>query len=132
MFNQHNQQTARPNGTFVVIFELEVEEGKSDEYLEIAQALKAELSHIEGFISIERFRSLTSPNKMLSLSSWESEAAIQNWRNKQSHRAGQQKGREEIFAQYRLRVAYVMRDYGMFEREQAPDDSRVAFDCEEA
>jgi heme-degrading monooxygenase HmoA len=79
---------------------------------------------VDGFISIERFQSLTNPDKLLSLSFWRDEAAVAQWRNIERHRQTQQFGREQAFADYRLRVAGVLRDYGMNEREQAPQDSR--------
>lgn len=110
----------------VVIFEVWPAEGRSAEYLELAAALRPELEKIDGFVSIERFQSLTEPGKILSLSFWRDEAAIASWRALKSHRAAQAKGRAGIFGDYRLRVAGVVRDYGMFERDQAPEDSRAA------
>lgn len=105
-----------------VIFELEPKEGKRAEYLDTAAALKSELELIEGFVSIERFESLGSPGKLLSLSFFEDEAAVKRWRTYAAHRAAQQKGRSRIFTDYRLRVAEVKRDYGMFDRDQVPTD----------
>ena len=107
-----------------VIFEVVPAPGRSQEYLDLAAALKPELEKIDGFISIERFASLTNEGKVLSLSVWRDEEAVKRWRNLEAHRAAQAKGRGGIFADYRLRVAEVIRDYGMFEREQAPADSR--------
>lgn len=107
-----------------VIFEVIPATGKRDEYLDLAAQLKPELSKIEGFISIERFQSLTNPEKILSLSFWENEESIQKWRNLEMHRAAQKKGRSGVFADYRLRVAVVERDYGMQAREQVPADSK--------
>jgi heme-degrading monooxygenase HmoA len=109
-----------------VIFEVVPAEGRKDDYLGLAAALKAELEAMEGFVSVERFQSLTNPGKMLSLSFWRDEAALLAWRNRPGHRAAQEAGRKGIFADYRLRVAAVIRDYGMFERAQAPADSRAA------
>lgn len=109
-----------------VIFEVWPAEGRRDTYLGLAAALRQELESIDGFISVERFESLTEPGKMLSLSFFRDEAAVIEWRNRAAHRATQGKGRGGVFANYRLRVASVMRDYGMFEREEAPDDSRRA------
>ena len=83
------------------------------------------LDGIDGFISIERFQSLADPEKVLSLSFWRDEAAVEQWRKLDAHRAAQAKGRNAIFADYRLRVAAVLRDYGMAERADAPDDSRA-------
>ena len=107
-----------------VIFEVVPAAGKRDEYLDIAARLKSELIGIEGFISIERFQSLVDPEKILSLSFWESEASVRAWRNREMHRAAQAAGRAFVFADYRLRVALVERDYGMNDRAEAPPDSR--------
>ncbi|MCV0396543.1 MAG: antibiotic biosynthesis monooxygenase [Rhizobiaceae bacterium] len=108
-----------------VIFEVWPAEGRRDTYLALAAALRAELETIDGFISVERFESLTEPGKMLSLSFFRDEEAVKAWRNRATHRATQGKGRAGVFADYRLRVASVLRDYGMFERDEAPDDSRA-------
>lgn len=107
-----------------VIFEVIPAREKRGEYLDLAAKLKPELSRIEGFISIERFQSLTDPDKILSLSFWEDEESIAEWRNFEEHRAAQNKGRSSVFADYRLRIAGVIRDYGMSDREQAPNDSK--------
>jgi len=107
-----------------VIFELQPADGQRDAYLGLAASLKPLLEEIDGFISIERFQSLADPQKLLSLSFWRDEAAVQQWRNLEPHRLAQSKGRENVLADYRLRVADVVRDYGMTEREQAPADSR--------
>lgn len=108
-----------------VIFEVLPAEGRRQEYLDLAQQLRPELERIDGFISVERFQSIADPGKMLSLSFWRDEAALAAWRNHAGHRRTQAKGRAGIFRDYRLRIAGVMRDYGMHERrEQAPDDSR--------
>lgn len=107
-----------------VIFEvLPTDDGKAG-YLEIAAELKQHLADIPGFISIERFQSLVDPGKILSLSFWEDEAAIARWRNLEVHRAAQARGREQLFRDYRIRVASVLRDYSLNAREEAPDDSR--------
>lgn len=106
-----------------VIFEVEPADGKMQEYLEIAASLRPELEKIDGFISIERFQSLTDEGKILSLSFFENEAAIAQWRNLETHRAAQTKGRTSVFSGYRLRIAGVIRDYGLNDREQAPADS---------
>ena len=108
-----------------VIFEVEPAEGRTDDYLHHAARLRPMLEAMPGFISVERFRSLTDPAKLLSLSFWEDETAVARWRNHEGHRATQAAGRAGIFAGYRLRVAAVLRDYGMNEREQAPEDSRA-------
>lgn len=107
-----------------VIFEAMPGEGQWNEYLDIAAALKPELSKINGFISVERFQSMADPGKVLSLSFWTDEAAVADWRNRSMHREAQEKGRNGIFSNYRLRVAIVVRDYGKNERDQAPTDSR--------
>jgi heme-degrading monooxygenase HmoA len=108
-----------------VIFEVEPAEGKRDAYLGIAADLKPLLESIDGFISVERFQSLTDPDRMLSLSFWRDEEAVKAWRNTGEHRQAQQAGRGGIFAGYRLRIAHVVRDYGMEERAEAPADSRA-------
>lgn len=109
-----------------VIFEVEPSEGHKQEYLDIAAELRPLLSQIDGFISVERFQSLSNPSKILSLSFFKDEAAIKSWRQLEKHRGAQSAGRKGVFANYRLRVAGVIRDYGMFEREQAPEDSQLA------
>ena len=106
-----------------VIFEVIPNEGKKEEYLDIAASLRPELDHIEGFISIERFQSFSNPEKVLSLSFWKDEESIQQWRNLEMHRHAQAKGRNEVFKDYHLRIATVVRDYGMFERKETPKDS---------
>jgi heme-degrading monooxygenase HmoA len=103
-----------------VIFEAEPREGQQEAYLAIAAELRPELAGIDGFISIERFQSLADPGKVLSLSWWRDEAAVAEWRRFERHRAAQRAGRERIFRDYRLRVAQVLRDYGMQDRGQAP------------
>ncbi|UGQ47177.1 antibiotic biosynthesis monooxygenase family protein [Massilia endophytica] len=108
-----------------VIFEvLPHAEGKQ-QYLDIAAGLRPLLEEIDGFISIERFQSLSDPSKVLSLSFFRDEEAIAQWRQLEAHRGAQKAGRGELFRDYRLRIAHVVRDYGMTEREQAPRDSRV-------
>jgi heme-degrading monooxygenase HmoA len=108
-----------------VIFEVTPAEGAKDDYLEIAAGLRDMLTEVEGFISVERFQSLTNPEKLLSLSFFEDEAAVQRWRALTKHRAAQARGRGGVFADYRLRVAEVKRDYGMTDRAEAPQDSRA-------
>ena len=107
-----------------VIFEAQPQPGKRDAYLDAAASLRPLLADIEGFVSIERFESLTQPGKILSLSFWRDEGAVRQWRNVEAHRRIQDAGRNSIFADYRLRVAEVMRDYGMDDRAEAPLDSR--------
>ncbi len=109
-----------------VIFEVEPAEGRQEDYLAIAASLAEELRGMDGFISIERFQSLTNPGKLLSLSFWRDEAAVAAWRNRDRHREAQAEGRAGIFTTYRIRVAEVLRDYSLTERDQAPADSRAA------
>jgi heme-degrading monooxygenase HmoA len=111
-----------------VIFEVRPAAGRTDDYLGLAAALRRDLESIDGFISVERFQSLTDPDKLLSLSFWRDEAAVRAWRNTARHRDAQQAGRGGIFADYRLRIAAVVRDYGMTERAEAPEDSRAVHD----
>jgi heme-degrading monooxygenase HmoA len=107
-----------------VIFEVWPRPEHRQEYLDIAANLRRHLETIDGFISVERFESLSEPGKLLSLSFWRDEAAVRAWRNLDAHRAAQSRGRAEIFTDYRLRVAGILRDYGMTERTDVPDDSR--------
>ena len=111
-----------------VIFEVFPADGKRDTYLNIAAELRPLLDEIDGFISIERFESLSTPGKVLSLSFWRDEEAIQQWRTMKAHRNAQRAGRSGVFANYRLRIAGVVRDYGMQDRDGAPQDSRAFHD----
>ena len=109
-----------------VIFEGIAAEAQKEAYLDAAARLRPLLAEIDGFVSIERFQSLTTPGKVLSLSFWRDDAAVRQWRNLEQHRAVQRMGRQSIFQEYRIRVARVVRDYGLNEREQAPEDSVAA------
>jgi len=106
-----------------VIFEVEPAAGAMEAYLEHAARLRPHLEQIDGFISVERFESITQPGKLVSLSFWRDEEAVARWRNQADHRCSQAAGRAGIFAGYRLRVAGVIRDYGLNERDEAPADS---------
>jgi heme-degrading monooxygenase HmoA len=108
-----------------VIFEVSPKPEYKQEYLDLAAQLRPVLETIDGFISIERFESLTEKGKILSLSFFRDEAAVEAWRNVSEHRRSQAKGRARIFKDYRLRIAGVIRDYGLNDRDQAPKDSRV-------
>jgi heme-degrading monooxygenase HmoA len=108
-----------------VIFEGEPHPDRRHDYLDTAAVLKPLLETIDGFVSIERFESLTTPGKILSLSFWRDEAAVAAWRGLDEHRRAQAAGRAGIFADYRLRVAAVLRDYGLTDRAEAPADSRA-------
>lgn len=107
-----------------VIFEVEPAEGQRDAYLGIAAGLRPLLDGIDGFLSIERFQSLVDPKRLLSLSFWRDEEAVKAWRNTEEHRQAQMAGRGGVFSGYRLRIAEVVRDYGLTERAEAPADSR--------
>jgi heme-degrading monooxygenase HmoA len=111
-----------------VIFEVWPADGHRQTYLDIAAHLRPLLDQIDGFISIERFESLAEPGKILSLSFWRDEQAVEAWRQLEPHRGAQTRGRADVFKDYRLRVAGVIRDYGMRSREQAPPDSRMFHD----
>jgi heme-degrading monooxygenase HmoA len=106
-----------------VIFEVLPRKDAAPRYFEIAAALKPMLESIDGFVSVERFESLSTKRKYLSLSFWRDEDAVRAWRTHALHRGGQQEGRSAVFEDYRLRVAGIVRDYGMFDRAQAPADS---------
>ena len=106
-----------------VIFELTPAPGRKQEYLDLAAELASELKDRDGFISIERFESISNPGRFVSLSFWRDEGAVRKWRNLQQHREAQAKGRGGIFSAYRLRVAQVLRDYSKDSRKEAPQDS---------
>lgn len=108
-----------------VIFEVLPHDGQRQAYLDVAAGLRPLLESIDGFVSVERFESLSAPGKILSLSFFRDEAAVARWRALEEHRAAQRAGREHIFGDYRLRVARVLRDYGMVDRSEAPADSRL-------
>lgn len=108
-----------------VIFEVTPTDEGKQEYFSIATHLKGYLKDIPGFISIERFQSLVNEKKILSLSFWESEESIAHWRNLEEHRMAQQKGRESLFQDYRIRVGSIVRDYSLNSRDETPDDSKT-------
>ena len=108
-----------------VLFEAWPAPGQDARYLDLAAALRPALDRIDGFVSIERFASLAEEGKLLSLSFWRDELAVAQWRNTAAHRDTQAAGRTGVFSDYRLRIAEVVRDYGMNERAEAPADSRV-------
>ena len=108
-----------------VIFEVYPHAEHKQQYLDNAASLRPTLDEIDGFISVERFQSLTDENKILSISFFRDEAAVEQWRNISVHRNAQAKGRASVFRDYRIRIASVIRDYGMYERDQAPDDSKA-------
>lgn len=110
-----------------IIFEVFPKEGERDHYLDLAADLRPELEKMDGFISVERFQSLTNPSKMLSLSFWRDEEAVKQWRNRPAHKRAQSTGRSRIFDDYQLRVVNVIRAYGMFDRDEAPQDSRSKY-----
>jgi heme-degrading monooxygenase HmoA len=116
-----------------VIFEVRprAEDGARERYLEIAASLRERLAAIDGFVSIERFQSLADPSKLLSLSFWRDEAAVAEWRAMEAHREAQAIGRGVLFEDYRLRIAAVVRDYGLTDRTEAPADSRAIHDATE-
>lgn len=117
-----------PTGPVAVIFEVVPSDAGRREYLDLAGQLKPELLKIKGFISVERYQSLSETNKILSLSFWQDEEAVKEWRNTETHRLAQSKGRNGIFKDYRLRVVSVIRDYGMHNRTEAPRDSKKIHD----
>jgi heme-degrading monooxygenase HmoA len=109
-----------------VMFEVWPAPGREDDYLDIAAQLRPDLEMMDGFLSVERFESLTEPGKLLSLSFWRDEDAVAAWRNHDNHRARQGEGRDGVFSNYRIRVGDILRDYGLDERDGAPGDSRLA------
>jgi len=113
-----------------IIFEVEPAEGKQDTYLDIAAQMRPLVEQVDGFISVERFQSLTNPGKLLSISFFRDEAAVDEWRRLTAHRGAQSSGRAGLFADYRIRVASVMRDYGLNDRAEAPPDSTALHDSQ--
>lgn len=112
-----------------VIFEVWPHPEHRQGYLDWAAELKSELVQMEGFLSVERFQSLTDPGKLLSLQFWRDEECLARWRQLDAHRAAQSAGRRMMFKEYRLRIADVVRDYGKDDRAQAPEDSRRVHDA---
>ena len=112
-----------------VIFQVKPKPGKQGGYFDLAAELRPLLEEIDGFLSIERFESLAEPGKILSLSFWRDEAAIEEWRKLEKHRRAQKAGRERLFEDYSLHVVEVVRAYGMHDRRQAPPDSKAANDA---
>jgi heme-degrading monooxygenase HmoA len=106
-----------------IIFEVVPAAGRKPDYLAIAAEMRPLLDEVEGFISVERFQSLTDPDKLLSISFFEDEAAVLRWRRLAAHRSAQATGRAGLFSDYRLRVCHVLRDYGLTDRAEAPEDS---------
>ena len=109
-----------------VIFELVPKEGVAPRYFTLAERLRTQLESMDGFLYVERFESLTHPGRFLSLSFWRDEDAVRAWRCHGMHRSAQQEGRSAVLATYRLRVASVVRDYGLDDREAVPSDSQTA------
>ncbi|MEO1115937.1 MAG: antibiotic biosynthesis monooxygenase [Pseudomonadota bacterium] len=108
-----------------VIFEVVPHADKKQNYLDMAAKMRPLVEQIDGFLSVERFQSLTDPDKLLSISFFRDEDALDEWRRLTEHRQAQKAGRTSYFRDYRLRVAHVLRDYGMEERDEAPEDSRA-------
>ena len=103
-----------------VIFESMPKPGKKQAYLDFAALLTPQVEQADGFISVERFESVSQPGKMVALSFWRDEEAVTKWRNVVEHRRVQDRSRVSVFDDYRLRIAHVVRDYGMTDRKQAP------------
>ena len=108
-----------------VIFEVEPRDGHASAYFDLAGDLKPLVEGFDGFISVERFEAVLTPGRFLSLSFWRDEEAVQRWRKVAEHRLAQTAGRTEHFSDYRIRIAHVIRDYGMNARDEAPEDLRL-------
>jgi len=118
--NQFEPTRLKEVSMFVVVFEVEPKEGREQDYLDLAAQLKPEVEEIDGFISVERFKSVAKPGRLVSVSYWRDEDSVKRWREHNRHHLAQLSGRGQIFADYRITVAEVERQYGMFERAQAP------------
>jgi len=118
--------TGAQSNMIAIIFEVFPKSSKKDEYLRLAAEMRSLVDQIEGFISVERFQSITNPNKLLSISLFENEAAVDEWRNLSAHRKMQSKGRKELFEDYDIKVVQVLRNYSMLDRKEAPTDSLLA------
>jgi heme-degrading monooxygenase HmoA len=95
---------------FAVIFEVQPKKERFDEYLAIAKDLKPTLEAIDGFIDIDRLASARTAGRVLSLSIWRDEKAVIRWRTHAEHHGAQERGRFEVFADYRLRVGEITAD----------------------
>lgn len=111
----------------VVIFEVQFREGEREDYFKLAAKLRSDLEKIDGFISGERFESTSTPGKYISISYWRDLESVKEWRNQAEHRDAQDQGRKRIISEYKLRVASVLREYTLLDREQTPEDSTLYF-----
>lgn len=127
MTESQNLLENQKNGKIIVLFEVEIKDGKKEDYLNRATTLKEYLKNMKGFISAERFQSLANEKKLLSMTIWESEESIKIWRNMQEHRNSQMAGRMEDFEDYKITVVTPIREYGMNDRKNAPTDSNEYF-----
>ena len=112
----------------IVLFEVTVKKGKIDEYMDLVALAREKVSKVEGLIHAERFSSLSAEDKLFSMSIWESEEALERWRNNLEHRDYQKLGRDDIFEEYKITVSSPLRKYTAEEREEAPGDSNEYFD----
>lgn len=103
----------------VVVFQVTMREGQEQRYFDLAAELRPELEKIEGFVSVERFQSLATPGKYVSLSFWRDEEAVRRWRSQGAHRIAQELGKKEIFADFRISIGHLVRDYTLAERAAA-------------
>ncbi|MEE9928478.1 MULTISPECIES: antibiotic biosynthesis monooxygenase family protein [Microvirgula] len=118
-------KSAKESKMIVVLFELQAAPGQQQTYVDLVNKLQPLLAPIEGFISVECFQSTLNPEKVMSVTTWRDEEAVKQWRNVPAHLSAQKAGRDKIFLDYRVRVTSVMRDYGLHQREQAPEDSLI-------
>jgi len=100
----------------VVVFEVTVKPDVGHRYFDIAAELKPELEKIDGFLSVERFESMLTPHKYLSLSFWRDEDSVARWREHGMHQSAQMLGKSEIFADFRISVAEIKRQYTLADR----------------
>ena len=115
-------------GCVMVLFEVTVKSGQMDDYLKMAASLKESLASAEGLSRAERFSSLVTENKLLSLSVWDGEQSVEKWRNLLAHRACQRHGRMHDFADDQITVVTPIRTYSMTDRTEAPADSNACLE----
>ncbi len=94
-----------------LFFEVLPKAGREETYFEMARLLRPELDKHDGLVFIDRYRSLSTGGLILSHQLWSSEECLIRWRENTKHKTVQRAGREQHFADYRLRVARLIREW---------------------